>query len=148
MSEEVITTGGEIVRANLGYPTSSDGKGMVTSLPMDDPAYHGVFLNAMQGQLNDLDDSIGIPFTFKNYILYPSSYRKRDTGEIIEGQRLVIIGDNGFMMGTYSTQIIESLKLIFLLKGNPPFPSPVRLVIKSATGKNGGRRFFLELLDS
>lgn len=97
-------------------------------------------------KLQTIGDLIGAELVVNNIALQQVEYTSPFDQTIQQGVRVVLFCQNGLLVSSLSTGVLESTKALAASFGLPPWPTGIRVKPRQETLGNGRKRFLLELI--
>lgn len=120
----------------IGGPTQS----MFTSLVMTTPEHRKLFLKCMQDCDAKLTEQINKTINVTDYVIHSAMFTDKNTGEIVSGERLVLIDVDKVTYECMSALIIKSLRGVAFAYGKPPWEKGLPLTVKMR--RNGEKQYY------
>lgn len=98
-------------------------------------------IGLVQGQATPLSDMIGKRLAVRHIVAHRIEMLDEKTGEIIIGDRIVLVTPSGEAYGSVSEGIRRSLQLLMQVYGKPPWSPPLVVEMLQLNTK-GGRRYY------
>jgi hypothetical protein len=115
-----------------------------TSLLADTPENRSKILEILDGEVMRYQDVVNSVFNLADFIAYPIKMVAKDTGELIDAIRLILIDDQGNAVSTCSPYVIDSLHRIGWAQGKmPPWEPPIPVKLAQQSTREGNRVFKL-----
>lgn len=128
-----------LVLADVPSP-DAPGTGVLTNLADAKAIY-----SALTGDAPALGDFIGKEFPLSGYVIHPTETVDSETGEVLNLERVVLIGPKGEMLGCVSDGIRRCVMGLVAVFGPGPWTTPLPVVVRQKNTRAGRRFYTLEL---
>ena len=129
--------------AALNDPTAS----FFCSIPNDGSRAAQIKIyNAINSKGDSLDDHKGEVLEIVDIAAHPVELVDENTGELVQGLRVVMVDKDGKNYDAVSRGIVSSLEKIFAIVGKPSYDPPLRLVVVEQKTRKGFKTNTLELV--
>lgn len=88
-----------------------------------------------------------MPFHTTDVLVHEVQVANRETGEITQAVRCVLISSDGKTISFVSNGVLGSLRNIIQLFGRPPWDPPLKLFVRDVNTRGGYRTYNLVLAD-
>lgn len=88
-----------------------------------------------------------VPFLVQDVLAHEVQVANRETGEITQAVRCVLISPDGKTVSFVSAGVLGSLRNIMQLFGKPPWDPPLKLAVRDVNTRSGYRTYNLVLAD-
>lgn len=128
MTNEIMTMNDNGMIANL-----TTAKQCFSSLTADTRAEKTKLYRAMNNPDKRLGDCINMKINVKDVYVEIVQCTQRETGEVKDCPRTVVIDDNGISYQAVSLGIFSSLSKLFQLFGMPTWEEPIPVIVKQVS---------------
>jgi len=116
------------------------GQKMSTSLDLQNPSNRVILLKAFQDCDMRLTEAVNVLISAVDYVAHEISLVSKETGELVDAVRLVVIDTDGATYECVSTTLLKSLQTVAFAYGPPPWSPPMTLTVR--TKKRGERSIY------
>lgn len=117
-----------------------------TNLPNADRRQRAVITRCLANPSLDQEKVIGASFKLAGVLFQAVKLVDRETGEIAEKVRTVLVRDDGQTVAFVSEGIFKGLCLILMLEGAQTWEEPIEILIHKVKLQGGGHTFNVEML--
>lgn len=134
---------GELIPYQQGPMTEIiEAAGMVSTYNRKDPFQALALFKAVQGTDFGLDDMVGEVIEVEHLVAHKAPMVDRETGEISETTRLVLVGPDGTRYGTRSETVRHDVERACIIFGvNFPLKPPMRFKVVQVKSRDGVRKY-------
>lgn len=111
-----------------------------TSLDLTNPQNRVTLLKAMQDCDYRLTEHVNMPIQACDYVAHKVTITGKETGEVAECMRLVIVDTEGKTYQCVAATLLQSIQTVAFAYGPPPWADPITLTVR--TKKRGERSIY------
>lgn len=111
-----------------------------TSLDLTNPQNRVTLLKAMQDCDFRLTEHVNMPFDATDYVAHKVMMTSKESGEVVEVTRLVIVDTQGKTYQCVAETLLQSIQTVAFAYGPPPWANPITLTVR--TKKRGERSIY------